>query len=37
MKMKKYYSALKARADCSANDKSFTTLVKKVGKDVGYF
>lgn len=23
--------------DCSANDKAFTTLVKKVGMDVGYF
>lgn len=23
--------------DCSANDKAFTTLAKKVGMDVGYF
>lgn len=23
--------------DCSADDKAFTTLVKKVGMDVGYF
>lgn len=23
--------------DCSANDKAFTTLAKKVGIDVGYF
>lgn len=45
MKMKKYYPILKSRAeercgwidDCSANDKAFTTLAKKVGTDVGYF
>lgn len=24
-------------SDCCANDKSFTTLAKKVGMDVGYF
>lgn len=32
-----YVTAVRESGECSANDKAFTTLAKKVGMDVGYF